>query len=86
VRPIGWLHAVTGAIAVGVLLAVFTVAWPFLVPMADRVWLMVVGLFPNAEVASALASGLRLSAMFGLLAAALLLLAPLALYFALSGD
>jgi hypothetical protein len=54
--------------------------------MADRAWIVVAGFSPNAEVASALAPGLRLSAMLGLLAAAFLLLAPLALYFVLSGD
>jgi hypothetical protein len=86
VRPISWLHAITGAIAIGVLLAILTVAWPFLSPMADRAWIVVSGFFPNTEVASALASGLRLSAMLGLLAAVFLLLAPLALYFALSRD
>lgn len=86
VRPISWLHAITGAIAIGVLLAILTVAWPFLSPMADRAWIVVAGFLPNAEVASALASGLRLSAMLGLLAAAFLLLAPLAVYFVLSGD
>ena len=86
IRPIGWLHAVTGAIAVGVLLAIITIAWPFLVPLADRAWVVVVEFFPTAEVASALASGLRLSMMLGLAAAALLLLAPLVLYFALSRE
>ena len=86
VRPISWLHAITGAIAIGVLLAILTVAWPFLSPMADRAWIVVAGFFPNADVASALASGLRLSAMLGLLAAAFLLLAPLAVYFALSRE
>ena len=86
VRPISWLHAITGAIAIGVLLAILTVAWPFLSPMADRAWIVVAGFFPNADVASALASGLRLSVMLGLLAAAFLLLAPLALYFALSRE
>jgi hypothetical protein len=45
-----------------------------------------VGFFPNAEVAAALASGLRLSAMLGLLGAAFLVLAPLAVYFALSRE
>ena len=85
-RPMSWLHAVTGAIAIGVLLAILTVAWPFLSPLADRAWVVVVEFFPTEEVASALASGLRLSMMLGLAAAALLLLAPLALYFALSRE
>lgn len=86
VRPISWLHAITGAVAIGVLLAILTAAWPFLSPIAERAWIVIAGFFPNAEVASALASGLRLSARLGLLAAGFLLLAPLALYFALSRD
>lgn len=86
VRPITWLHAVTGAIAIGVLLAMFTVAAPWLSPLAERAWAVTVGFFPNAEVAAALASGLRLSAMLGLLGAAVLVLAPLAVYFALSRE
>ena len=85
-RPIGWLHAVTGAIAVGVLLAVLTVAAPFLSPVAERVWVVAVSFFPNADVAAALASGLRLTTMLGAIAAAILLLAPLAVYFALSRE
>jgi hypothetical protein len=86
VRPITWLHAITAAMAVGVLLAVATAAWPFLPPVADRVWSVAVGFFPNADVAAALASGLRLTAMLGALAAAILVLAPLAVYFALSRE
>ena len=86
VRPITWLHAVTGAIAIGVLLAMLTAAVPLLSPLTERAWAVAVGFFPNAEVATALASGLRLSAMLGLLGAALLVLAPLAVYFALSRE
>jgi hypothetical protein len=86
VRPITWLHAITGAMAVGVLLAVATAAWPFLPPVTDRAWSVAVGFFPNADVAAALASGLRLTAMLGALAAAILVLAPLAVYFALSRE
>ena len=86
VRPITWLHAITAAMAVGVLLAVATAAWPFLPPIADRVWGVAVGFFPNADVAAAVASGLRLTAMLGALAAAILVLAPLAVYFALSRE
>lgn len=86
VRPITWLHAITAAMAIGVLLAIATVAWPFLPPVTDRVWSMAVGFFPNADVAAALASGLRLTAMLGAIAAAILVLAPLAVYFALSRE
>ena len=85
-RPIGWLHAVTGAVAAGVLLAILTVAAPFLSPVAERAWGVAVSFFPNADVAAALASGLRLTTMVGAIAAAVLLLAPLAVYFALSRE
>ena len=85
-RPMTWLHGATGAIALGVLLAWFSAAWPMIGPLATRVWAAVVPLFPSAEVATALAGGLRLSLMLGLAAAAVIVLAPLALYFALSDD
>ena len=86
VRPITWLHAITAAMAIGVLLAIATLAWPFLPPLTDRVWSVAVEFFPNADVAAALASGLRLTAMLGAIAVAILVLAPLAVYFALSRE
>ena len=86
-RPMTVMHAVTGAVALGVLLAIGTVAWPFAVPLLERGWSFAVTFFPNPEVASSVASGLRQSAMLGLLAAALLVLAPLlAIYVALSRE
>ncbi len=85
-RPMTWLHGITAAVAVGVLLAVAGVTWPMLMPLLERVWAMVAAYFPSADVASAVANGLRLSAMLGLIAAAILIVAPLALYFALSDD
>ncbi len=75
-----------GAAAIGVLLAVIGVAWPLVLPILDRGWALAAGWFPSADVAYAVANGLRLSAMIGLIAAAVLLLAPLALYFALSDE
>ena len=85
-RPMTWLHGITAAAAIGVLLAVMSAAWPMLTPMLERGWTMAAGYFPSADVAVAVANGLRLSAMLGLIVAAILLLAPLVLYFALSDD
>ena len=85
-RPMTWMHAVTAAVTIGILLAVLTAAWPLLLPLGERAWDVAVGYFPNAEVATALASGLRQMAMVGLIAVAVLVAAPLALYFVLSGD
>lgn len=85
-RPMTWLHGITAAVVVGVMLAVIGVAWPLLMPVLERGWTMVAAYFPSADVANAVANGLRLSAMLGLIAAAILVVAPLALYFALSDD
>lgn len=86
-RPLTWMHGITAAIALGVLLAIGTAAWPMAEPWAERAWAFAVSYFPNAEVAASLAWGLRQSALFGLLGAALLVLAPLlAIYVALSRE
>ena len=85
-RPMTWLHGITAAAAIGVLLAVVSAAWPMVTPMIERGWAVAAGYFPSADVANAVANGLRLSAILGLIGAAILLLAPLALYFALSDE
>jgi hypothetical protein len=85
-RPITWMHGITGAVALGLALAVLTVAWPMVAPAADRVWLFALGFFPSAEAASVVADSLRASLIIGLVAVAFLVLAPLALYFVLSDD
>jgi hypothetical protein len=85
-RPMTWMHALTAAITVGLLLAALTAAWPMLSPLGDRALTMALGFIPNADVASALASGLRQMAMLGLIAVAVLVAAPLAVYYVLSGD
>lgn len=85
-RPLTWMHALTAAITLGMLLAALTATWPMLVPLGDRVWNVAVGYFPNAEVATALASGLRQMAIVGVIAVAVLVAAPLAVYYVLSGD
>ena len=85
-RPMTVMHAVTAAITVGILLAAVTVAWPLLSPLSDQLWAWAVGYVQNAEVAAALASGLRQTVMIGAIAVAVLVAAPLALYYVLSGD
>lgn len=85
-RPMTWLHAITAAVAIGLLLALLGAAWPIAMPLAERTWTFVAGYFPSADVANAMANGLRLSAMLGLIAAAVLVLAPLAVYFVLSDE
>ena len=85
-RPMTLLHGITAAVAVGVMLAVLGATWPMVAPVLERLWTTLAGYFPSADVASAVADGLRMSALLGLIGAAILLLAPLALYFALSDE
>ena len=88
-RPMTWMHAITGAVVVGALLAALTAVWPKLPAVLNLVRTLSVQLFPSPDVTSAIAGGLAQSAtigVIGIVAAALLLLAPLALYFALSDD
>ena len=85
-RPMTWLHGITAAVTIGVMLAAMSAAWPMLTPIVARGWTLAAGYFPTADVATAVANGLRLSAMLGLIAAAILIVAPLAVYFTLSRD
>ena len=88
-RPMTWMHAITAATVLGVFLAALTALWPR-VPAVVNVIRSVSGHFwPSPDVSTAIAGGLAQSAtigLVGLVAAALLLLAPLAVYFALSDD
>lgn len=85
-RPMGWMHAVTAAVVAGVLLAVMTAVWP-LVPEAIQAARNVsADLFPSTTVAAAIAGGLAQTVFIGVAAAAMLLLAPLALYLVFSRD
>jgi hypothetical protein len=85
-RPMTWAHGVAGACAAGLSVGIIGLAWPTI----DRLWAWLgdrVGTInPAALVVTDLASAmLQRTLPFGL-AAACLLLAPLALYFALSDD
>jgi hypothetical protein len=85
-RPMTWAHGVAGACAAGLAVGIIGLAWPTI----DRAWAWLgdrVGIInPSTLVVTDLASAmLQRTLPFGL-AAACLLLAPLALYFALSDD
>ncbi|MBY0496446.1 MAG: hypothetical protein K2Y23_19740 [Cyanobacteria bacterium] len=86
VRPITWMHGITGAVAVGVLMAVITAAWAVLPDAIDSARTTAMQFLPSAEAASALTSLLKQSLLIAGVAATLLIVAPLALYFVLSDD
>ena len=85
-RPITWMHGITAAIVLGVMLAAVTALWPMMPEVMNVVRAIGRDYLPSPEVATALAGGLRQSLMIGAIAAALLVLTPLALYFVLSDD
>ena len=85
-RPITWMHGITAAIVVGVVLAAGAALWPVLPGAFNTAWSFTRDLFPSPEVATAVGDGLRLSLMVGIAGAAIMLLAPLALYLVLSDD
>lgn len=85
-RPMTWLHGVTAAITIGVMLAVVGVVWPSLVGTAEWAKAVAIGVATNGDVAGAVVGAIRQSFGLALMAAACLVIAPLALYFALSDD
>lgn len=85
-QPMTWLHGLTGAVMVGLALAVIGITWPSIALGLDWTKGLVVGVMPEAEVAAGVFEALRQSFIVALIAGAFLVLAPLALYFALSDD
>jgi hypothetical protein len=85
-RPLTWLHGVAGAAACGLLIAVMGMSWPF-VRATVRWFVTVVFMEPAvAEAAARVAALLQQTIAIVLVAGACLVLAPLALFFALSDD
>ena len=85
-RPMSWMHAITGAIVVGALLAAITTAWPMLPGLINAIRAVSLEVLPSPEVAKAIGGGLTQIAGLAIIAAAIMVIAPLALYFALSDD
>jgi hypothetical protein len=82
-RPLTWAHGVAGACAAGLALAVLNIAWPTIERMfawfGDRV-----AVNPGTLAIADLASAMMQRTFPLAVVAACLLLAPVALYFALS--
>jgi len=85
-RPMTWMHAITGAIVLGVFLSGLTAVWPLLPAGVGTVRDAANRFLPSAEVTSAIAGGLAQSVVVGLVAGAVLIITPLALYVVLSDD
>jgi hypothetical protein len=85
-QPITWLHGVSGAVALGLMLAIVGVTWPSIDAGAELARSFVISVAPRADVADVVVGALGQSLIVAAVAGACLILAPLALYFALSDD
>jgi hypothetical protein len=86
-RPLTWLHGIAGACALGLAVAVAGMAWPTIRDIA--VWLaeQVPGVDSGVgEVAVLMGAAVQKSLPLAFIVAAFVVLAPVALYFALSDD
>lgn len=86
-RPLTWLHGIAGACAVGVSCAGIGMAWPSLQKMSPWFTFAAFGAgSPVADAAALMTAALQRSLPLAFVVAAGLVLAPVALYFALSDD
>ncbi len=85
-RPMTWLHGVTAAITIGIMLAVVGFAWPTIVGGAGWLRDVVLPLMATGEISGVVAGVVRHSVFLAAGAAACLVIAPVLLYFVLAND
>ena len=83
-QPITWMHGITAAITIGILLAVLGFAWPAIMNNAAGFREAFAWVLPSGAVTTAIVGAFRQSLALALIVTACLVLAPIALYFALS--
>ena len=81
-----WFHGLAGACALGLALALAGIAWPTIREAASWLATQTIGDSAVIDMAALMAATLRKSLPVAFVAAAFVVLAPLALYFALSDD
>ncbi len=84
-QPMTWLHGITGALVIGVVLAVAGIALPSIASGVDTVKTVSATLL-TSEAAAAMAGPLQTTLLIALAAGAILVIAPLAIYLALSDE
>jgi hypothetical protein len=85
-RPMTWLHGIAGACALGLAWALVGMAWPSVRELASWLTAQTIGDSGIANVASLVTAALQKSLPLAFVVAACIVLAPVALYFALSDD
>lgn len=84
-QPMTWLHGITAALVIGVMLAVAGMAGPSIANGFDAAKTVGVALL-TSEAATAVAGPLRMTLLIALAAGAVLVIAPIAIYLALSDE
>ena len=84
-QPMTWLHGITAALFIGVMLAVAGTAGPAIVSGLDTVKALGATLL-TSEAATAMAGPLRTMLLITLAAGVVLVIAPIAIYLALSDE
>ena len=85
-RPMTWMHGITAAFVLGVVLAAVTALWPRVPALLAIVRSIATNYAPSEDATAAIAGSLRISVLLGGFAAIFMVVAPLAIYFALSDD
>jgi hypothetical protein len=86
-RPLTWLHGIAGACALGLAVAVVGIAWPTIRDIGAWLAEQVPGVDSGlGEVAVLMGAAVQKSLPLAFIVAAFVVLAPVALYFALSDD
>lgn len=85
-QPMTWLHGITGACVVGLLLAVVGIAWPSVVGASSWVWAQILASAAGRPVEGVISMAVSQSVVIGLVVVTCVVLAPVVLYFALSDD
>lgn len=86
-RPLTWLQGIAGACAVGLVCAVIGMSWPSVREMASWLTSQTFGHESGiVDVAALMAGAIQQSLALAFVVAACIVLAPVALYFALSDD
>jgi hypothetical protein len=86
-RPLTWLHGIAAACAVGLAVAVIGMAWPTVQEISGWLALRMFGTDSGlADVAVLMGATIQKSLPLAFIVAACIVLAPVALYFALADD
>lgn len=86
-RPLTWVHGIAGACAVGLAWALVGMVWPSIRMIVGWLATQTLGADPGVgDVATLVTTALQKSLPLAFVVAACIVLAPVALYFALSDD